>query len=565
MEKIWLKAWPDGIPHTLDYGTTSLPVRVEEQAKVQPDKAAIIYYGRVLTYRELSEAASRFAAALRKLGVHKGDRVAFYLENCPQFIIAYLGVLWSGAVLVALNPMFKRQELTYELEDAGAETLLVQDSLYPMFSSIGPNPVKRVIVTSLSDYLPAQPSLALHPDICAEKQVLANTYDFEELLRDPELDQIQSESIALSDLALLQYTSGTMGMPKGAMITHGNIIANSYGASVWHKHTSDDVHLTVMPMFHITGLILCMSAPLFSGGTIVLFTRFEIDAALKAIQLYRVTALTAVTTVILGLLNYPNIMDYDISSLKLGVSGGAPVPLEVLRKYKAMIGTDLLQGYGMSETTAPVTQNNSLRPKDDSVGPPLFDVDIKIVDMVDSEREVALGEEGELWVKGPQVMIGYWNRPGETAVFLRDGWLVTGDIVSMDEEGYLYIRGRKKELIKASGYSVYPAEVEALLYRHPAIAEVAVVGIPHPYRQEDVKAFITLKPEFKGQTTEEDIVAWSRDNMAVYKYPRHVEFRDNLPKTGSGKLLRRMLAEEERLKAETRAEQSPRSVSDSMN
>ncbi|GAB6175094.1 long-chain fatty acid--CoA ligase [Paradesulfitobacterium aromaticivorans] len=553
MGKIWLKTYPEGIPHTLDYGTTSLPARLEEQANAQPDKAAIIFYGRVLTYRELSEEASQFAAALRKLGVNKGDRVAFFLENCPQFIIAYLGVLRCGAVLVALNPMFKRQELAYELEDTGAETLLVQDLLYPVFDSVGPSPVKRVIVTSLSDYLPNQPSLPLHPDMHAEKQVWVNTYDFAELLRDPELEQIQLEQIELSDLALLQYTSGTTGIPKGAMITHGNIIANSYGASVWHNYTQDDIHLTVAPLFHITGMILCMSTPLFSGGTIVLFTRFDVEVALKAIELYRVSALTAVTTVFLALINYPHLKKYDTSTLKLSISGGAPVPLEVLRKYRELIGTDLLQGYGMSETTAPVTQNNRLRPKDDSVGPPLIDVDVKIVDLVDGEREVALGEEGELWVKGPQVMVGYWNKPEETAAFLRDGWLATGDIMKMDEEGYLYIRGRKKELIKASGYSVFPAEVEALLYRHPAIAEVAVVGIPHPYRQEDVKAFITLKPEYKGQITEEDMVAWARDNMAVYKYPRQVEFRDSLPKTASGKLLRRMLADEERQKAEAKA------------
>ncbi|MHB8916961.1 MAG: AMP-binding protein [Desulfocucumaceae bacterium] len=289
MERIWFKVWPGGVPKTLDYGESALPIYLEKQAQQQPEKAAIIYYGRIITYRELNDAACRFAAAMLNLGVSKGDRVGFYLDNCPQFIIAFFGALRCGAVLVAINPMFKRQELAYELDDAGVETLIVQDVLYPIFAALDSSPVRRVIVTSLWDYLPGKPQLPLHPDMVTKKQAYTGTYEFMDLLADRRPTG-EFDPDTLSGLALLQYTSGTTGMPKGAMITHGNIVANCKGASAWAGYNNQDVHLTVM--FHITGMILCMSAPLYSGGTIVLLTRFDVETVVKAIQLYRVSCWT---------------------------------------------------------------------------------------------------------------------------------------------------------------------------------------------------------------------------------------------------------------------------------
>jgi acyl-CoA synthetase (AMP-forming)/AMP-acid ligase II len=346
------------------------------------------------------------------------------------------------------------------------------------------------------------------------------------------------------DLALLQYTSGTTGLPKGAMITHFSLLTNTVGSAVWNGVTEKDIVLSVLPFFHVTGMIHSMCRPVYTGTTNIMLSRFDPEAVLQAIHTYRCTHWVSITTMNVAMVNHPDVEKYDLRSLRVCGSGGAPVPKEILEKWRKIIGTELAEGYGLSETISQTHMNPYLRPRYGSIGLPQFDIDCRIVDL-ETGIDLPLDQEGELLVKGPTVMKGYWKRPEATAEVLKDGWLYTGDIARMDEDGYFYIVGRKKELIKASGYSVFPAEVENFLYGHPAIKEVAVIGLPDPYRGENIKAVIVLQSEYENKVREEEIIAWCKGKMAAYKYPRSVEFVKELPKTASGKVLRRVLRERE--------------------
>jgi acyl-CoA synthetase (AMP-forming)/AMP-acid ligase II len=545
MEKIWVKSWPDGIPQKLDFPNKPLYDFLRDKAERNPKKVAINYYGREIGFQELDDLSDRFAAALNDLGLGKGGRVSLYLENCPQFVIAYYGTLKAGGVVVAANPMFKEDELSYELKDSGTKIVIALDHLYPLVREIRKKiQLSQVIVTSYWDFLPENPSLPMHPSMQPPKAVFPQTLDFIDLLEKYEPEALRPEINMQEDLALLQYTSGTTGLPKGAMITHYSLLFNTVGSTVWSMTTEDDVHLSVLPFFHVTGMIHGMNRPIYTGTTNVMLSRFDTETAITAIHDFRCTVWVSITTMNVAVVNFPDIHKYNLQSLKHCSSGGAPIPKEILQRWREIVGPELVEGYGLSETISQTHVNPISNPRYGSVGIPHFGVECRIVD-VDTREELPIGEEGELIIKGPMVTKGYWNNPEETEKVLKDGWFATGDIARMDHDGYFYIVERKKDMIKASGYSVFPAEVEALMYEHPAVQEVAVIGVPDPHRGENIKAFIILRPQYKDQVKMEDMIAWAKNKMAAYKYPRIVEFVDELPKTGSGKILKRALRDRE--------------------
>ena len=545
MERIWTRHWAPGVDEAaIRLPAEPLPVFLTRNAERLGDKPALIFYGREISFAELDEASDRFAGWLQGRGLCPGDRVAIYLENCPQFAIAYMGALRAGAINVCLNPMHKAVELEHELRDSGARVLVAADQARDVVAAVrGGSPLEAVVTTSYGDYVPPSPALPVPPSFLEPARPCPGTEDFREIVRTaPRLGAPVAR--ALDDTALIQYTSGTTGVPKGAELTHGNIVANCELLRVLIQATAADVVLGVLPWFHITGMEVQLNMMAFTGATLVALGRFDLETVLRAIQQYRCTVTTLIATVNVAIVNDPRTRQFDLSSLRVCSSGGAPVPAEIARRWEAVTGHKLIEGYGLSETTAPTHSNPLHRPKYGTVGLPLPFTDVRIVSLEDGVMEMPPGQSGEIVVRGPMVMKGYWRRPEATAEAIRDGWFYTGDIGRVDEEGYFIIEERKKDMIKASGYSVFPAEVEALMYRHPAIAEVGVVGVPDPYRGEDVLAFVVLKPAARGSVTAEDIVQWCRSEMSVYKAPRQVRLVETLPKTASGKILKRSLREQ---------------------
>lgn len=540
MEKIWFKSWPAGVPKQLNYIDEPVFRILSGYARLNPGRVAVNYYGRVITYGELDRLTDCFAVSLAELGIRPGDRVSLYMENCPQLIIAMLGGWKAGAVIVPSNPMFLGDELVYQLVDAGVETIILQDDIYPVFKAVkNRTPVENVIVTMRRDYLPGTPDLPPHHTLLTTPIDAPGTLSFMDLLAGKKTG-FKGMEPGMDDPALLMYTAGTTGLPKGAIITHRNLIANAAGSAAWVESRSGDIHLAVLPLFEVTGLVHSMAMPLYTGGTIVLLARFETGTVLQAVEKYRCTHWAGIATMSIAVVNYPGVAGRDLTSLRYCLTSGSP---EVMESFRRLTGAKLVSGYGLSETISQVTLVPPGKPRTGSVGIPVQETEIKIVDIDDREKELTPGEEGELMVKGPQVMLGYWNRPGETRRALRDGWLATGDVARVDEDGYVYIVGRKKELIKPSGFIIFPQEVENFLYEHPAVAEVVVVGIPDPYRIETVKAYIVLRREYDGKISEQDIIEWSRRKMAAYKYPRVVEFVPELPHNGNGKVNRCYVAE----------------------
>ena len=546
MERVWMKSWPENVPPKLEFPEKPLHEFLRDQARLNPKKPAIIFYGAEITFRELDRRTDQLAAALGSMGLKKGGRVALFMENSPQFVIGYFGILKAGGVVAAANPMFKEDELGYEVGDAGARILICQDILYPKVESIREKTgVVHVITTSYGDYLPASPSIPVHPSMQGAKQRFSNTLDLLDLLESRNSPPPRRDFQLREDLALLQYTSGTTGRPKGAMISHYSLLYNTVSSAVWRQIHDRDVVLSTLPFFHVTGMIHSMTVPVYAGIPNVMICRFDPGTVLEAVHRYRCTLWTAITTMNVALVNFPGVEKYDLTSFRHTSSGGAPVPPEVLEKWRTRVGTELAEGYGLSETISQTHMNPGKKPRYGSIGIPEFGLDCRIVDL-ESGEDVPDGKEGELLIKGPTVMMGYWNLPEETEEVLQDGWLHTGDIARMDADGFFYIVGRKKDLIKASGFSVYPAEVENFLYRHPAVRETAVIGVPDSYRGENVKALIVLKPEHTGRVTEKEVIEWCRGKMAAYKYPRLVEFVPDLPKTGSGKIQKNVLREREK-------------------
>ena len=546
MDRIWQGHWPPGVDEAhIRLPDDSLPARLKATAARMPRKAALVFYGREVSFAELDEASDRFAAWLRGRGLGPGDRVALYLENCPQFAIAHFGALKVGAITVALNPMHKAHELGHELGDSGARVLVAADAGREIVESVRDRAALDAVVrVSYRDYLPDEPTLPLPPSLREDAPRRPAGWDeFRAIVGDGATLRAL-EPRARHDTALIQYTSGTTGAPKGAELTHGNVTANCELIRAFFGIGPADVLLGVVPWFHITGMEVQLNLMAYTGATLVALHRFEVETALRAIQRYRCTVTTLIATINVAILNHPATPTCDLTSLRLCASGGAPVPAEIARRWEAVTGHRLVEGYGLTETTAPTHSNPPHRPRYGTVGVPLPYTGVRVVSLEDGVTEVAPGESGEIAIRGPMVTKGYWRRPEATAEAIPDGWLRTGDIGRVDEEGYFTIEERKKDLIKASGYSVFPAEVEAIMYRHPAVAEVGVVGVPDPYRGEDVLAFVVRRPG--AAATERELVEWCRAEMAVYKAPRAVRFVDTLPKTGSGKIVKRALREQAR-------------------
>ncbi|MDR6226511.1 long-chain-fatty-acid--CoA ligase [Desmospora profundinema] len=565
-EKPWFKNYPEPTARQLNYPDHSLPFFLEQAAREFPNREAIHFMGKRLSYRELLHDVYRMANALDTLGVQKGERVAIMLANSPQAVIAYYAVLILGGVVVQTNPMYKERELEHQLSDSEAETIICLDLVYNQVAKVRPRTsLKRIIVTSIKDYLPF-PKNWLYPLKLKKDGLQVNVpygsddvYAFSGLMKKALPTPVECRVESMEEIALLQYTGGTTGLAKGAMLTHRNTIVNVVQCGAWmHKgERGKEKVLGIVPFFHVYGMTVVMNYAVYMAATMVLLPRFNVDDTLKTIQSERPTLFPGAPTMYIALINHPDIRKYDLSSIEACMSGSAPLPLVVQEKFEKLTGGRLVEGYGLTETS-PVTHGNPIweKRKHGSIGLPWPDTDARVVDLETGE-ELEPGGVGVIEVKGPQVMKGYWKREEETAKVIRDGWFNTGDIGTMDDEGYFYIMDRQKDLIIAGGFNIYPREVEEVLYDHPAIQEAAVIGVPDPYRGETVKAFIVPK---KGQElTEEELNAYCRDKLANYKVPRLYEFREELPKTTVGKVLRRALLEEEKKKLDA-SEEAEKSV-----
>ncbi|MFD1433542.1 long-chain fatty acid--CoA ligase [Kroppenstedtia eburnea] len=554
-ERLWFKYYPEEVPKSLEYPDQPLPDLLKKSAKDYPEREAIYFMGKRITYRELMDDVHRMARALKELGVKKGERVSIMLANSPQAVIAYYAVLTIGGVVVQTNPMYKERELEHMLTDSGAETIICLDLVYQQVEKVKPRtPLKRVIVTGIKDYLPFPKnwlySLKLKMDgIQPQIPYGDGVFAFSEIMKKAMPEPVEIEIASMDEVALLQYTGGTTGLAKGAMLTHRNIVVNVVQCHHWmyKGERGKEKVLGLVPFFHVYGMTVVMNFSVYMAATMVLVPRFDVKDVLKVIDKERPSLFPGAPTMYVGLINHPEIAKYDLSSIKACISGSAPLPVAVQERFEKLTGGRLVEGYGLTECS-PVTHANPIweKRKNGSIGLPWPDTECRVVDP-DTGEEMEAGVAGLLQVKGPQVMKGYWNRKEETEKVLRDGWLNTGDIAMMDEDGYFYIMDRQKDMIIAGGFNIYPREVEEVLYDHPAVQEVAVIGVPDPYRGETVKAFLVLKPDAK--VTEQELNTYCRSKLANYKVPRLYEFRDQLPKTTVGKVLRRELAEEERRKA----------------
>lgn len=545
MEKIWIKNYDYFVPETIRYPRIPLHKLLEISCMRYEDTTATVFFDQKLTYGELLDQVRRFATALVGLGVKKGDRVALMLPNCPQMIIAYYGILLAGGCIATISPLHVERELEYELNDCGAETIVYLDLFHERIEAVkDKTPIKKRIITSITDYMetPVTPSAQKGP----------NDYYFKELANESQPEVPDVEINPDEDVAVIQYTGGTTGLTKGAMLTHKNLVSNTLQVSFWGREFVErgkDVCLSVIPFFHSYGQTVCMNFSIFSASTMILIPQFEINMMLQTIQKYKPNFFPGVPTLYVSILSHPEAKKYGVDHIKLCNSGSAPLPIEVQKNFSRLSGGVVCEGYGLTEAS-PVTHSNPVfgMKKIGSIGMPFPDTDVKIVDADTGEVELGLNEPGEMCIRGPQVMKGYWNKPEETAQTLRDGWLYTGDICTVDEDGYFYVVDRKKDLIIAGGFNIFPREIDEVFYAHPKVQEAVAVGIPDEYRGETVKVYLVLKPGEKA--TEEEMIAYGKERLASYKAPRIVEFRDSLPKTLVGKVLRRALLEEEMEKRE---------------
>ncbi len=548
-EKPWLKTYPAWVPPSLPLPTQSAVDLFEAVVREQPESPCLCYFDDVYSYREVSRAASALSAALKDLGVKPGDRVIIDMQNIPQIVIASLGVWMRGAIVLPLNPMFKAHELEYYINDGDAHVIITQDDVYASMvkEAVEGRKDMTVITTSPRDFLRAGQEI---PDQLKglEKKTFPATLDMVELLaryRDRPSDALKVQT---EDIAFLVYTSGTTGPAKGAMITHSNVVHNSHVYAEVCRLDRSDVVLGVAPLFHITGIVAHMIIAFRLGLPIVLFHRFDPGDCLRLSEKYKVTFTVAAITVFTALMNYPSLSKFDISSFRKCYSGGAPVPKGMVDRFRQATGITIYNVYGLTESSSPATLTpiEVEGPVDEesgalSVGLPVPGHEAWIVDAADRNREVPIGQEGELVLRGPGITCGYWRKPEETSHAISDGRFFTGDIAKIDEKGWVYIVDRKKDLINVSGFKVWPRDVEDVLYKHHAVKETAVVGVPDSYRGETVKAFVSLRDEFKEKVTGEELIEFCKERMAAFKYPRQVEIIEEIPKTTSGKVLRRVL------------------------
>jgi fatty-acyl-CoA synthase len=538
-----LAHWPPGVPKTLEVPRESVYANLAARAAEHPQRPAIDFYGTQVTYGELKREADALAGFLQqRCGIAKGDRVLLYLQNSPQFVIAYYAILRADAVVVPVNPMNRTEELRHYVEDAQARVAIVAQELY---ERIAPLPVEHVIVATYSDFVRTPGDLPIPDFVRAPRQPTPAI-----AWRDAIAAGLEPgpHRVGPDDLAVMPYTSGTTGKPKGCMHTHASVQATTVPYLHWRGDSGETVVLSALPMFHVTGMQAGMNAPIYRGATIVVLSRWDRDCAGMQIERAKVTTWSAITTMLVDFLSNPRLADYDLSSLRTLGGGGAAMPEALARKLEEVIGLPYVEGYGLSETMAPTHINPPHRPKRQCGGIPIFNTDARVIDP-DTRRELGVNEVGEIVVHGPQVFKGYWRQDAATrdAFMEHDGkrFFRTGDLGYYDDDGYFFITDRLKRMINASGFKVWPAEVEAMLYAHPGIQEACVIGVPDGYRGETVKAVIVARqPGLKA----EDVIEWARTRMAAFKVPRLVQFVDQLPKTATGKILWRELQEQERHK-----------------
>jgi len=535
--------WPPGQPRTLELPRETVYANLAASAARQPERAAIDYYGRRIAYRDLKREVDALAGFLQqRCGVARGDRVLLYLQNSPQFVIGYYAILRADAVVVPVNPMNLTDELTHYVEDSRARVAIVGQDVLARIESLG---LSRLVVASYADYLPDETDLPL-PGFLKGSQGSSAWKDAIHANLAP-----APHAAGPDDLAVMPYTSGTTGKPKGCMHTHSSVQATTVPYLNWRGVQDGAVVLCALPMFHVTGMQAGMNSPIHLGATMVILSRWDRDCAAMQIERARVTNWSAITTMMVDFLSNPKLSSYDLSSLRVLGGGGAAMPEALARKLEDVIGLPFVEGYGLSETMAPSHINPPQRPKRQCAGIPFFNTDARVID-VESLSELAPNQVGEIIVHGPQVFRGYWNQPQATAeaFLLHDGkrFFRTGDLGYYDEEGYFFITDRLKRMLNCAGFKVWPAEVEAMLYAHPAIQEACVIGARDAYRGETVKAVIVLKPQAKGAVLAQEIMEWARGKMAAFKVPRIVEFVDELPRTATGKILWRKLQEEENRK-----------------
>jgi long-chain acyl-CoA synthetase len=555
-QKPWLQHYPSEIPGILNYKEEPLQQYLTNAAEEFPNKIAIHFMGKEISYKELLDASVKVAGYLQDIGIEKGDRVAIMLPNSPQSVISYFGILMAGGVVVQTNPLYMERELEYQMKDSGAKAIITLDLLFPRVSKVkSQTELKHIIVTAIKDFLPF-PKNMVYPFIQKKQHGVVvkvkhegNQHLLSEILKQPQRPLTMHTFDYEEDLALLQYTGGTTGFPKGVMLSHKNLVANASMCQAWlYKcKRGEEVVLGLLPFFHVYGMTTVMILSVMQGYKMVLLPKFDAETTLKTIQKQRPTLFPGAPTIYIGLLNHPDLKKYDLSSIDSCISGSAPLPVEVQQKFEEVTGGKLVEGYGLTETS-PVTHANFLWDRErvkGSIGVPWPNTDAAIFSLETGEV-LPSGEVGELAIKGPQVMKGYWNRPEDTEQTLRNDWLLTGDLGYMDDNGYFYVVDRKKDMIIAGGFNIYPREIEEVLYEHPDVQEAVAAGIPDPYRGETVKAYVVLKEG--ARVTEEELNSYVRKHLAAYKVPRIYEFREELPKTAVGKILRRALVDEEKKK-----------------
>lgn len=547
----WFAHYDAGVPHHLEYPEIPLSGFLEEAARKMPNAACTIFKGARISYRKMDRLTGRIAAGLAGLGLKQGDRVGILMPNCPQFVMAYFGILKAGGVVVALNPLYGPREIEHMVNDAGVKLMFVMSNYYLKLKAIQPQtPLKTLIVTNIKETLPGVLrtlfSLTREEKEGFRVRLQAGDRWLNEVIERRASVERPRLKINPDDPAIFQYSGGVTGVSKAAVATHRSLVANTLQVSAWFvtAEPGKEIMLMAIPMFHVYGMVAGMCQAIRLGAAMIMVPNpRDLEDLLSSIEIYQATLLPGVPTLYNAINNYPGVRDglFKLNSLKGCLSGSAPLMHETKDKFERLTGARLFEGYGLSEAPTATHCNPLLGlAKTGSIGLPLPDVDARILSLDDEVTPLLPGEIGELVLRGPQVMKGYHNLPSETANALRDGWLYTGDIAYMDEDGYFFIVDRKKELIKPGGYQVWPREVEEVIMENPKVLEAAVAGVPDPYRGETVKAWVVLKPD--ETATEEDIRQWCRDRMARYKVPTFVEFRDELPKTQLvGKLLRREL------------------------
>jgi len=580
LDQPWKKHYSAHIPSKMDFKELFLPDYLQKSVQNFPDKAALIFQGYIVTYKELQDMVDRFAACLKSFGIQKGDSVAILLPNTIQCVVCYYATIKLGGIVVMNNPLYADPELEHQFNDSGAKVLVTLDLMANRMIDLRPKTnVTQIVYTSLADYMPFTKSLVLRtagktrkisdclPDIpfinkipvlgsmkrminelqklTADVKTAPDVYNWKELLANFEPDSSRAQ-LNFDDVVMYQYTGGTTGVSKGVMLTHGNMSKQLQQADIWFPELEDgkEVVLGALPFFHVFGLTTVMNFSIYKGWTNILVPKPQADQLLEIIHNYRPTFTPLVPTMFINMLNHPDIKTTDMTSIKACFSGSAPLAVDIIHEFEKMTGAVIIEGFGMTESS-PVTHMNpfdGIR-KVGSVGIPVPETECRIVDLETGENDIPVGQPGELIVKGPQVMKGYKNRPDETKLTLRDGWLYTGDIATMDEDGYFYIVDRKKDMIISGGFNVYPRDIDEVIYEHPKVQEACSIGIPHSTRGEAVKVFIVLKES--ETATENEIIDFCKSRLAKYKWPVEIEFRKELPKTNVGKILRKDLRKQE--------------------